>query len=69
MHEYGVEITSWESLAKADALIVAVAHKHYLDIPLHELLDKVKPNGVFVDVKSQFDAQQLQAGEVRVWRL
>lgn len=69
IHEYGVEIIPWESLVRADALIVAVAHRQYLDIPLNELLGKVKPNGVFVDVKSQFDTRQLQANEVRVWRL
>jgi UDP-N-acetyl-D-galactosamine dehydrogenase len=69
MHEYGVEITPWDSLSKADALIVAVAHQHYLDLPLQELLNKVKSKGVFVDVKSQFDSQQLQANEMRVWRL
>jgi UDP-N-acetyl-D-galactosamine dehydrogenase len=69
MHEYGMEITPWDSLAKADALIVAVAHQHYLDLPLQELLNKVKSKGVFVDVKSQFDSLQLQANEMCIWRL
>jgi len=69
VHEYGVEITPWESLVKADALVVAVAHRQYIDVSLNELLGKVKPKGVFIDVKSQFDVQQLQACEVCVWRL
>jgi UDP-N-acetyl-D-galactosamine dehydrogenase len=64
-----MEITPWDSLAKADALIVAVAHQHYLDLPLQELLNKVKSKGVFVDVKSQFDSLQLQANEMCIWRL
>jgi UDP-N-acetyl-D-galactosamine dehydrogenase len=69
LHEYDVEITPWESLVEADALVVAVAHRQYLEIPLNELLDKVKPKGVFIDVKSQFNLRLLQTNEVRVWRL
>lgn len=69
IHEYGVEITPWESLVEADALVVAVAHRQYFDIPLSELLNKVKPQGVFVDVKSQFNLRLLQSNEMRVWRL
>jgi UDP-N-acetyl-D-galactosamine dehydrogenase len=69
MQEYGVRLISWESLVKADALIMAVAHKHYLETPLSELLNKVKPKGVFVDVKSQFDPRLLLANEISLWRL
>ncbi|MDR2876093.1 MAG: nucleotide sugar dehydrogenase [Methylobacillus sp.] len=68
-HEYAVELASWDSLRAADAIVVAVAHQYYREIPLAELQSKVKPGGVFVDVKAQFEAASLQAGGLSVWRL
>src|SRR6266403_5752666 len=33
LHEYGVRLTDWDSLPAADALILAVAHRRYLEAP------------------------------------
>src|SRR5580765_1397805 len=33
MHEYGIKLCSWENLPAADALILAVAHKQFLELP------------------------------------
>ena len=30
MHEYGIELSSWEDLPVADAIVMAVAHRRYL---------------------------------------
>lgn len=67
--EYAVELTSWAALNAADAIIVAVAHQYYREIPLADLQSKVKPGGVFVDVKAQFEAEPLRASGLSVWRL
>ena len=68
-HEYGLTLTSWETLPVADALVAAVAHKHYLAMPLSELLGKVRPTGLFVDVKSAHDAAAIRAAGRTLWRL
>jgi UDP-N-acetyl-D-galactosamine dehydrogenase len=69
MHEYGVELISWKELPVADAIVMAVAHNRLLDIPLPEYLAKLKQGGCFIDVKSRFDREALQAAGLTVWRL
>lgn len=68
-HEYGVELTAWDALTSADAIIVAVAHEHYRQFPFAELQSKVKPGGVFVDVKSQFEPKAFKKAGLALWRL
>jgi UDP-N-acetyl-D-glucosamine/UDP-N-acetyl-D-galactosamine dehydrogenase len=67
--EYGVELTPWASLPRADAVVVAVAHDALLSTPCSAYVDQLKPGGCFVDVKARFDRAQLSAAGVRVWRL
>ncbi len=67
--EYGIDLVPWQDLPQADALVAAVSHKPYLDMPLSEMLTKVKPGGVFVDIKSAYDATALNAAGRKVWRL
>lgn len=53
-HEYGIELAEWDSFHGLDALIVAVPHRVFLDLPIKELTGCLKPDGVFVDVKAAF---------------
>jgi UDP-N-acetyl-D-galactosamine dehydrogenase len=69
MHEYGVELVPWEQLPKAAAIVAAVAHRGFKARPVSDYVDKLAPNGVLTDVKSQFDAPALAAQGVTVWRL
>ncbi len=69
MHEYGVELVSWDALPVADALIAAVAHKKFIGMSTGELATKVAPRGCFIDVKARFDAAALRAAGLSVWRL
>jgi UDP-N-acetyl-D-galactosamine dehydrogenase len=68
-HEYGVELTSWENLPRADAIIAAVAHKELLARPLSDFESKLNEGGCFIDVKSQFDMKAIRAAGFGVWRL
>jgi UDP-N-acetyl-D-galactosamine dehydrogenase len=68
-HEYGVELTPWEDLPKAAAIVAAVAHQVFRDRPLADYLEKLQPGGVLTDVKSLFDEAQLKKSGVTVWRL
>jgi len=69
MHEYGVVLRSWDELPEAGAIVAAVAHDAFKRRPIDDFADKLRPGGVFVDVKCQADPKQLQARGLRVWRL
>lgn len=69
LQEYGIRLYSWGQLPAADAIVAAVSHRHYLTMPLDDILNKLKPNGVFVDVKSTYEVEKLRTGGIAVWRL
>ncbi|MBR0568455.1 nucleotide sugar dehydrogenase [Azoarcus sp. L1K30] len=69
MHEYGVPLTEWDALPRADAIVAAVSHAAYLDMPIDRILAKLVPKGVFADVKSAYDKDALSATGAQVWRL
>ena len=69
LHEYGLRLSRLEDLEGLDALILAVAHKQYLDLGAEALARRVNPGGVLIDVKSALDPKQLPPGRVRYWSL
>jgi UDP-N-acetyl-D-glucosamine/UDP-N-acetyl-D-galactosamine dehydrogenase len=66
VHEYGLKLSDWESLPAADALVLAVAHKAFLQ---KEIRGKVVRGGCVIDVKSVLDADALRRDGLSVWRL
>lgn len=66
---YGVKLLSWDEMPRADALVVAVAHKVFVTTSIAKYASKVRAGGCFVDVKSQFDVGALCAVGLAVWRL
>ena len=69
-HEhYGETLCEWQNLPTADAVVLAVAHRHYLEMPLSQLLGKLKPGGVVIDVKSVLDREAVAALGFSLWRL
>ena len=68
-HEYGLALTRLDELKDLDALILAVSHQQYVDEPLSYLVDRIKPGGVLVDVKSALNPADLPAGRVSYWCL
>jgi UDP-N-acetyl-D-galactosamine dehydrogenase len=64
-----VRLAEWDSLPAADAIILAVAHRQYLDMPTPDLLRKVVRSGCIVDVKAVLDTAALRREGLRVWRL
>ena len=67
--EYGIELETWDALPCADAVIVAVAHRQFVSMPLTDYCAKVVEHGWFIDVKSQFDMSALRKAGLTVWRL
>jgi UDP-N-acetyl-D-galactosamine dehydrogenase len=68
-HEYGLELEPWEALPRAEAVVLAVAHRQFLARPLEDYLAKVVERGCFIDVKSQLDTAALRRAGLTVWRL
>ena len=68
-HEYGIELTEWDLLPEAAAIVAAVAHEPYRRRPVSDYLQRLQPNGVLVDVKGLFDAVQVRENGVHLWRL
>lgn len=69
LREYGVRLTPWDELPRADAIVSAVAHRAYEQYSVDAIVAKLVTNGVYVDVKSQADAAALRARGIQVWRL
>ena len=69
MHEYGVKLVDVDALQPADAVIMAVAHKNYIDAgwPLIQKL-LTDGSGLVLDVKMRLDRDSLPDG-IELWRL
>jgi UDP-N-acetyl-D-glucosamine/UDP-N-acetyl-D-galactosamine dehydrogenase len=68
-HEYKISLKTWEELPAADAIVAAVSHQYYLNKPLAEILKKLRPKGIFVDVKSAYSENAVRQAGHNVWRL
>ncbi|ALA59762.1 nucleotide sugar dehydrogenase [Nitrospira moscoviensis] len=68
--EYGIHLSDWKQFADLDGLILAVAHRHFLDMGMKELLRPLRSqkNGVLIDVKSVLDPGEVPGG-LKYWRL
>lgn len=69
MHEYGVKLVAWDDLPQAHAIVAAVSHQQLVSRPMDEMLAKLAPGGLYVDVKSQADRPAFEARGIHVWRL
>jgi UDP-N-acetyl-D-galactosamine dehydrogenase len=69
LHEYGLKLETWDQLPAADALILAVAHKSFLDIPPQKYMEKIVRRGVLSLVKPVLEPEDFRLAGVRVWRL
>ena len=71
---YGVELTKWEDLPKADCVIVAVGHKQYRSMSMRQLKslfreDRKDAEKVLIDVKGLYQVRDLKASGLKWWRL
>ncbi|MBM3600877.1 MAG: nucleotide sugar dehydrogenase [Alphaproteobacteria bacterium] len=66
--EYGIELVEWDQLSGLDALVIAVAHRVFLERKRQELFDLVTANGVIVDIKSVLAPGDIPAG-LHYWSL
>ena len=72
--EYDVELVPFEKVPKADCVIVAVGHNQFRSMSMMQLKKLFKdnlPDGekVLIDVKSLYRRDELDASNMRYWRL
>jgi UDP-N-acetyl-D-galactosamine dehydrogenase len=67
--EYGVILSKFEDIPPTDVLVIAVSHKMYKEMELSQLLTKVKPGGIILDVKSILPKDEVIASGYTLWRL
>lgn len=68
--EYGLSLTAWDRLpTDADALVAAVSHNQYAELPLNRLTQSLRAGGAFIDVKSAYDASAIRSAGFALWRL
>lgn len=73
-HEYGVDLVPFDSIPKADCVIVAVGHNEYRSMSMMQLKSLYKDElsdeeKVLIDVKSLYRMDELKASGMRFWRL
>jgi UDP-N-acetyl-D-galactosamine dehydrogenase len=68
LHEYGIKLAALEEMHQLDALVLAVSHKQYLELPVEQLTGMLRRGGLLLDVKSALDPARVGAG-VRYWSL
>jgi UDP-N-acetyl-D-galactosamine dehydrogenase len=66
--EYGIKTCDLQDLVDLDALVLAVAHKTFLDLGSVDLANRVKSGGVLVDVKAAIPIGDLP-NSLRAWSL
>ena len=66
--EYGIELSAWDDLGELNALVLAVAHRGYLDLELDSLLAPLGGSGVLIDVCSALDPSQVPDG-IAYWSM
>lgn len=69
MHEYDVQLKSWEQLPQAQAVVLAVAHSHYQTLTAADFSAIMQEGAVVMDVKSKLDRGAFSKAGVKLWRL
>jgi UDP-N-acetyl-D-galactosamine dehydrogenase len=67
-HEYGIGLSHWNEMQGLDAIVLAVAHRQYRDLPCPQLRACVRGGGVLIDVKSALQPPCIPA-DVHYWSL
>ena len=69
IEEYGIELTRWDDIKDATAVILAVAHNHYKQLQPSDIDNIMADNSVIMDVKCTLDREAFTKGKADIWRL
>ena len=62
-------VTKWDQLPKADAIVLAVAHREYLAMQVETVTASLQSGGCVIDVKSVLSRGEIVSLGFAVWRL
>jgi len=68
-HEYDIDLVPMAELKPSAAVLVAVAHQHFLSWTPEEIAGFMGAKPVLIDVKGIYDHPAMVAAGIRVWRL
>ena len=66
---FGMKSVSWEELPSSEAIVMAVPHREFKHMPIKTILALLKPEGIFIDIKSAFPSLIIKEMGYEVWRL
>jgi len=66
---YGIDLKSWDDFHDMDALILAVGHRAYREMPLDDYISKLVSGGCIIDVKGILKPEDVRKKDVHFWRL
>jgi UDP-N-acetyl-D-galactosamine dehydrogenase len=69
VHEYGVQLQSWDQLPQAQAVVLAVAHSQYQSLSVADFAAIMHQGAVVMDVKSKLDRSAFSNAGIELWRL
>lgn len=67
--EYNIELVSWKDLKNIDVLLLTVAHDQYRSLKKNDFLNILSKNGIIMDVKEIFNAEEFSDTPITFWRL
>ncbi len=67
--EYGVDLKSWDELPKAAAIILAVPHAELAAHSVKTYVERMLPQGIFIDVKGIKSKEEFSQAERKYWSL
>jgi UDP-N-acetyl-D-galactosamine dehydrogenase len=68
MKEFGLTLTNWRELPKANALIFAVAHDEYKKLDIKSIYEKLTEVNIIVDVKAILNSKSIHKNSI-YWSL
>lgn len=71
-HEYGIIFDSMEDVKDMDAVILAVAHKEFMELSQEEITNWFNPMNeqkVLLDIKGVLNRKDYETGQYKYWRL
>ncbi|WP_215114279.1 nucleotide sugar dehydrogenase [Exiguobacterium sp. s70] len=71
-HEYGIIFDSMEDVKDMDAVILAVAHKEFMDLSHEEIsnwFNSMNEKKVLLDIKGVLNRKDYETGQYKYWRL
>ena len=70
MHEYGIQLTSFQDIHSVDAIVLAVAHDEYKSLTITQIDNLFDTHiKIMMDLKGIFDHTEYQQSDYLYWRL